>query len=172
MASALPYYPWYHVVGGDDVQQGDILQNCPVFSPQSDDLDNPNARAYFDWEERDVIVLTQSCDLVKEREKTQDVLLALLLQPSSLPPDHQLTKPHVLEELRSGRNPAFHLLAPCSEQEFVREVTIVNFHHVWSLSLPYVRRRAERRLHLRLLPPYREHLSKHSRRTSCAWVCL
>ena len=26
-------YPWYRLVNGDELEQGDILEDCPVFSP-------------------------------------------------------------------------------------------------------------------------------------------
>lgn len=55
-------YPWYGIVDGDDIEQGDILENCPVFLPP-DDLDLASSETpTFPWEDRDVIVMSQSCD--------------------------------------------------------------------------------------------------------------
>jgi hypothetical protein len=31
-----PAYPWYRTVHGDDIEQGDILEGCPVFLPPED----------------------------------------------------------------------------------------------------------------------------------------
>jgi len=51
------------------------------------------------------------------------------------------------------------VLAECQEDEFRRVVRLVDFRRTWSLPLEYLQQRAHK-LHLRLLPPYREHLSQ------------
>ena len=158
----IPHYPWYAIVGGtDEVQQGDILRRCPLFFPKSVRLDDPKARNEFDWEERDVIVMSQSCDLVKGRgnDADKEVLLCVLLKPSELGNSPLATK-EGLNELRSGKRPPFHLLAAISEAGFESEVGIVSFQHIRSLPLTFVRQRVQHQLHPRLLPPYREHLSQ------------
>ena len=68
--TSLPSYPWYAPVSGDEIAQGDILEDCSVYSPRDEDISGKPA---FDWAERDVIILTQSCDLVKGREKVSAV---------------------------------------------------------------------------------------------------
>jgi hypothetical protein len=55
--------PWYE---GDEVEQGDLLTDCPVFLPP-DDLPmrlTPDAMigAEFDWQTRDLVVTSPSCD--------------------------------------------------------------------------------------------------------------
>jgi hypothetical protein len=158
MTPALSAYPWYTVVSGDDVQQGDILESCPVFFPPSTtNLDDPFARSVFDWAERDVIVLTQSCDIANN--KVHDVLLCVLWRRSEIKKGH-LATPKGLEEARQGKLHAFHLLAECQVPDFTQELRIADFHYLWSLPLGFIRQRAARSPHLRLLPPYREHLSQ------------
>jgi hypothetical protein len=66
-------YPWYGVVEGADLAQGDLFDRCPVFLP-SIDVAEPFEDAVFSWQERDVIVMTQTCDLVPGREKVTEVL--------------------------------------------------------------------------------------------------
>ena len=85
-------YPWYRVVQGVDLAQGDLLDGCPVFLPPAD-LTEPSGEAAFAWQERDVIVMTQTCDLVPGREKVPEVLLWELLSgrpicSSGLPMEH------------------------------------------------------------------------------------
>lgn len=36
MASGIPDYPWFGVIEGDDIEQGDIVENFPVFLPPDD----------------------------------------------------------------------------------------------------------------------------------------
>src|SRR5712691_7838202 len=64
----VPAYPWYLAVRGDDIEQGDLFEACPVYSPPDDLAERPLPNATFRWEERDMIVLSQRCDLVKGRE--------------------------------------------------------------------------------------------------------
>ena len=157
MTPAPTQYPWYTVVEGDDVLQGEILESCPLFSPTSVDLLNRPARAYFDWQERDVIVLSQSCDL--QNGKVDHVILCSLWSVSDLAGSN-LGTPKQLEDTRQGKLPAFHMLGACSIPSFDREVRIVEFHRIWSLPLASVRQHAATKPHLRLLPPYREQLSQ------------
>ena len=155
-----PAYPWYRTVQGDDIEQGDILEGCPVFLPPADLAELPLAEAVFQWEELDVIVVSQTCDLVKGREKVSDVLLCPAWRRSELTTGH-LATPRGIEDVRRGNLPGFQLLAACDLPGFEREVRVVDFRRVDSLPPAFARRRAaaagER---LRLLPPYREHLSQ------------
>jgi hypothetical protein len=83
MDTVLPY-PWYQVLQGDTLEQGDLFEGCPVFLPPEDLAEGPLSTATFRWEERDLIVLSQSCDLVKGREKLTEVLLCAVWQRSEL----------------------------------------------------------------------------------------
>ena len=149
-------YPWYTVITGDELQQGDIFESCSIFIPRT--VEGP--RALFDWEERDVVLMSQSCDLVKGREKLEEVLLSALWYRSELPNSEHIATPKGLEEARKGYLPGFHLLAPSSEAGFERELRIVDFRRVYSLPISFVRQRAARQQRLRILPPYREQLSQ------------
>lgn len=153
----IPEYPWYGVASGVDLQQGDILQDCPVFSPPR----NPSPEGFGEVlrQLRDVIVLTQSCDLAAGRG-SPDVLLCGIYQRSQIPAGHKLSNPSNLEIVRKGGMPAFHLLAPSNVDELPRELTVVDFRALFTLPYDFVQHRASQRLHLRLLPPYREHLSQ------------
>lgn len=151
-----PFYPWYAVVSGSDIQQGDILPQCPVFSPPQNI--ESTGEAEITLTRRDVIIMTQSCDL--DRDKSLEVLLCGLYQRSQIPATHKLAKIDNLEHTRKGNMPAFHLLAGCDLDGFERELTIVDFRRVYSLPFEFIQRQAAHNLHLRLLPPYREHLSQ------------
>src|ERR1700689_743194 len=125
MAQETPSYPWYAIVEGEgEIQQGDILEACPVFRPHTAKLDDKVERAHFDWDERDLIVMSQSCDLVKGREKTKDVLLCTVWKKSEFT-QGLLASKEGLEQARRGRLPAFHLLAPCDEPDLQRELRVV-----------------------------------------------
>jgi hypothetical protein len=113
--------------------------------------------------ERDVIVLTQSCDLArrgaKNKANVKDVLLCTLWSVSEIKTGH-LSTPKGLEEARRGNLPAFHMIAQSDLPDFERPIRIADFHFLWSLPLDYLSERAMSHPRLRLLPPYREQLSQ------------
>jgi len=118
------------------------------------------AEAVFRWEQRDVIVMSQTCDLAKGREKVTEVLLCPAWGRSELTEGYLATAKG-LEEARRGNLPGFHILAACSLPSMSREVRVVDFRRVYSLPLAFVRKQAALvPSRLRLLPPYREHLAQ------------
>lgn len=154
-------YPWYQVVGSTQLEQGDILESCPVFLPRADLPLTEEGAVFFDEELRDVIIVSQSCDLMAGREKISEVLLCPLWRRVQLQPPHYLATAQGMEHARRGVLPGFHVLAACNEPEFEREVRVVDFRRVYSLPVAFVRVQAGKSVpRLRLLPPYREHLSQ------------
>ena len=155
-----PAYPWYAPVGGDDLEQGDILESCPVFLPPDNLAEEMPSATDFRWEERDLILLSQTCDLVKGREKLDEVLFCAVWRRSELTEGHLATNKG-MEDARRGNLPGFHVLAACDLPGFVREVRVVDFRRIYSLPLGFARRRAlTTGPRPRLLLPYREHLSQ------------
>ncbi len=153
-------YPWYASLTGSEIEQGDILRGCPVFDPPADLTDDSETEAVFRWHRQDVIIMTQSCDLVFEREKVAEVLMCPVWARSKITSGH-LSTTKGLEEVRRGNMPGYHLLAAAVLPESEREVSIVDFRRVYALPVGFVRVRATRESpRLRLLPPYREHLSQ------------
>ena len=152
-------YPWYCLVDGDELKQGDILEGCPVFFPPPD-LTLNSLVADFIWEQRDVIVMSQSCDMVKGREKITEVLLCAVWNRSELTEGH-LSTDKGMEDARRGQLPSSHVLNECKLPNIEREFRIVDFHYIFTLPLGFCREFAEKIPNrIRLLPPYREHLSQ------------
>ena len=161
-SSAKPDYPWFSLVEGDHIAQGDILEGCPVFSPPKElaehDLES-NATIPFHCVSPDVIVMSQSCDLEKGREAVGEVLFCRVWTPA----DFRVgifSKANDWENARKGRMPRFHILPGCELPGNQREARVVDFRRVYSLPLDFVRTRAAAAPRIRLMPPYREHLSQ------------
>lgn len=159
-------YPWYARVRGTNLSQGDLLDDCPIFLPPSDLAEAPLAEdsvaeAAFEWIEDNVVVMSQSCDMVEGREKIRTVALCAVLKRSELDPGHPCFHPKGMEDARRGNLPAFHVLNASAVRGLEREVKIVDFRQIYTLPLPFLRRRAAvAGPRLRLLPPYREHLAQ------------
>lgn len=155
-------YPWYQSIADDSIEQGDIFESCPVFMPPDNlnlDID-PSNTTTFRWEKRDVIVMSQTCDLVKGREKLTEILLCSVWNHSDMNEGYLASKKGI-EDARRGNLPAYHLLAACSLEGLSREVRIVDFRQVYSLPISFLRQLSIKyENHIRLLPPYREHLSQ------------
>jgi hypothetical protein len=155
----VPNYPWFGVIGTDELEQGDIFENCPVYFPPDDLVENP-LKATFKWGERDLIVLSQSCDLVKGMGDVTQVSLCAIWRQSEFKAGHALADVNNLERARKGQMPRYHLIARSDVPGFEREVQVVDLQQVYSLPVTFLRRRACMGKRLRLLPPYREHLSQ------------
>jgi hypothetical protein len=152
-------FPWYAQVDDDSLEQGDLFDVCPVFVPNVDAL--LGDLADFDMVQRDVIVMSQSCDLVQGREKVTEVLLCAVWYRSELPATEYVSTAKGLENARKGNVPGVHLLATCELPGLEREVRIVDFRRLYTLPMQFLRKRAgDEGPRLRLLPPYREHLSQ------------
>ena len=153
-------YPWYGIAQGDDLQQGDIFEMCPVFIPGEEVERGETLIPRFEVEDRDLILVSQSCDLVRGREKLEDVVLCSVWRMSEYESGY-LASAKGRDEVRRGNAPGYHMLAACATAGMEREVRIVDFRQLYSLPLEFVRQQALRQNERpRLLPPYREHLSQ------------
>ena len=65
------------------------------------------------------------------------------------------------ESLRQGKEPAYHLLNRYTSAEIEIDYSVVDFHRIYTLPKDYLKAFTITQAHrLRLLPPYREHLSQ------------
>ncbi|HAC16347.1 MAG TPA: hypothetical protein DCE78_10455 [Bacteroidetes bacterium] len=159
-------YPWYKVIteSSMDLNQGDLIPNCPIVIPPSE----ITSEGYtdVDFKEIDSIIMTQSCDL--SHEKVEIVLVCPYYSLSqflaNLPSDQvrsNKAKRKVIEQLRKGYLPSYHLLNKDVETPNLDEWQVVDFRNVYGIhfsSLLSIVDKLDRRV--RLLPPYREHLSQ------------
>jgi hypothetical protein len=154
-------YPWYSVVQQNEVlMQGDLIENCPVIIPPNtlleDDIPTIEINKF------DVIILTQSCDL--ENGKISSVLVCpyfTLQEFGNYQKFVQSTEGK--EQLRRGNLPGYHLLNKFdgSAREFYDDFLVVDFRNVYGVSFSFLKEFAKvKPQRLRLLSPYREHLSQ------------
>ena len=154
---------WYQVIASDQLEQGDFFSDCPVVLPPHEFLNyaetpaltiNANTRAY------NVVVISQSCDLLQR--KLSWVLVCPHWSLSELEKmDARFRPAKMKEEVRRGHVPAYHMLAEYTADEFQREIQIVDFRTVFSIPFEFMTEMARRRgKRLRLVSPYREHLSQ------------
>lgn len=154
-------YPWYEVVEGSDLEQGDLLQACPILVPTVN-LVFPlqNNTITGDMLIFDVVVMTQSCDLVND--KVKDVILCPhweLSQAGQM--DNALAKKDTQQAILKGYRHRYTMLAASHLAELSMGVRIVDFGRIFSLPKSFIREfAAKQEKRLRLCPPYREHLAQ------------
>lgn len=156
-------YPWYEVISNsNELQQGDFIKSCPIIVPPN----SFNIDEELDIEIKliDSVLLSQSCDLLND--KIEIVLvspyLSLKYFLDSLPTEQTNTpkaKKKVIDNLRQGHLPGYHLLN--KSDGIFEDYQVVDFRNVYGIqinSLKTIALSLENRI--RLLPPYREHLSQ------------
>ncbi len=156
-------YPWYDVVTGRELQQGDLLLDCPLLEMPLAVVDSQDPVAVsVSWQT--AIVLTQSCDLAPRddgKANADHVALCPVYSREELNNDPVYGKPQNWDDARRGRHFGYHVLNRCDllGQEF--DYSLVDLGSLFSLPTGLVRDLAERQgQRIRLNPPYREHLAQ------------
>jgi hypothetical protein len=156
----MPNYPWYAVIDNDEkIQQGDFVFDCPIIAPpekftKTDKFQEANANIY------DVIIMSQSCDL--QYEKLEIVLVCPFWNLSDFAEKDDFYKGKKGKNaLRQGLKPNLHLLNKCDIGEYKMDFIVVDFREVFGVHFKFLKGFvSEQKNRLRLLPPYREHLSQ------------
>jgi hypothetical protein len=151
-------YPWYEIVEGDSLLQGDFINQCPIVLPPS--TIELGKKVIAEVIEYDVIIISQSCDL--EQKKLELVLVCPIWSLAEFENKNPSFKSGKMKEsLRRGYLPGYHLLNKCEIDGFQTDYLVVDFRSVYSVPFDFIVGLAKRRgKRLRLLPPYREHLSQ------------
>ena len=152
-------FPWYQVGSWTALEQGDLLRNCPVLilpsglnavllrAKPGDTLECP-----LEVQTADLIVMSQSCDLLND--KISQVLLCAHFPASA-------QKKSDREDIRKERRPALHMIDRCEWAGYEFERQIVDFRTIYTLPKAFVSEFAVGLgLRVRLLSPYKEHLSQ------------
>ena len=151
-------YPWYKTVSNKTpLEQGDFINNCSVVHPKTSKL---NRKLKADVIQYDVVVMTQSCDLLAGKV---DLVLVCPIWPLSEQEkiDPNLQSNNGKERLKRGYYVANLMLNKCDLKGFEFEYMIVDFKSVYSVPISYITDLAEKQGdRVRLLPPYREGLSQ------------
>ena len=154
-----PNYPWYLAEPWTDLEQGDLIPNCPVLVPPENlaeflvdvrEGDRLNTPSQVQW--ADLVIMSQTCDLIQE--KISQVLLCAHFPASNHGKDKR-------KEIRKERFPYLHMIEKCEikNQEFDRQ--IIDFRTIYTLPKDFVSSFTNSlRQRVRLLSPYKEHLSQ------------
>lgn len=145
-------YPWYGLVVGDQLEQGDLLSACPLI--------RPTATNEFLRHSADVVVLSQTCDLAHDKLEIVQVCPLWPLDRLAAEVEYFGTK-RGREELRRGNLPGYHLLNRCMLAGHESDYLVCDFRSLFGTHVAVAKTlAASQSPRVRLLPPYREHLAQ------------
>ena len=157
-------YPWWELTSDSVPQQGDFLQGFTLVYPTGLSCadDEPESIAAKEGT-FDLIVMTQSCDI--GQRKVDSILLCPWFDleefETAAGPQSKKEKRHLRKQLQTGNLPGYHLLNDADCAQVNVGIGVVDFKQVYTAPLivieQFIQTHATR---LRLLPPYREHLSQ------------
>ncbi len=157
-------FKWYTAVkSSSQIEQGDLIHDCPIVIPPS---------KLFVGEEPEIeiklidsIILSQTCDLVNNKIEIVLVCPFYTLKTfiDNLPDEQKNTKKAIykhIDNLKKGHLPGYHLLNKDSDVD-ISDYLVVDFKNVYGIQIQNIREIAKSiNTRIRLLPPYREHLSQ------------
>ena len=171
--------PWYAIAeASTPITQGDIIMNCPVagwkeapLTIKPDSAPEEILKMSVDILQIDTIVMTQACDL--EQGKVQYVILCphyaldeyreqweIAMREQSQNPTNKAWERHI-ENVRQGMIWNLSMLNAYDGDVLKMDIRIVDFREVFSLPRNFLEDwLSYQGARLRLLPPYREHLSQ------------
>lgn len=145
-------YPWYGLVRGEQLAQGDLLRGCPNYQILAD--------GELAKQTNDVVVLSHSCDLANNKLNTVQVCPYWPLEVLASTVEYFRGK-RGREDLRRGNLPGYHLLNRCQLPGVESDFLVCDFRSLFGVSLNAIKAlAAQQSSRLRLLPPYREHLAQ------------
>jgi len=155
----LSEFRWYkHVNKSEPITQGDFINKCPVAVPVNVFFDDPE-KDKVDLVKYNVIIMSQACDL--SNEKIDMVLVCPVWPLTAFGEQSDFFKStNGKNSLRKGEVSGYHLLNVCDIAGFENEYLVVDLRNVYGVDFKFLTDFAQDQDRLRLLPPYREHLSQ------------
>ena len=142
---------------GDPLDQGDIIEGCPILQIAEFDPQNPTSPKVACSTHR-VVVLTQTCDLATQ--KTKRVTVAIVHVAQFLVDQKVVKAADVRGPIRAGRVFGWYFLPRSAE--LALEESIVDLRQLYTIPVDVLQtlcslggRKA------RIQPLYREHLARH-----------
>ncbi len=161
MEDRYPWYESYDISKGRLVLQGDLIPSCPLLVPQETLQVGVTINTMV--VEYNVVILTQSCDLIQS--KVNNVLVAPyfnLCEILSNNPDFttQRSKRSFFDKVKQGVIPNYHLLNIDTENS-INDYLIVDFRNVYAIHINALMNHITiKKKWIRLNSPYKEHLSQ------------
>ena len=163
-----PSFRWYAVVSSTmPLEQGDLLDNFPIVIPPAsiaEVLDEPigyEIEASSTVERFNVIVMTQSCDLIKLGQEDEVILCPRHGYLELVAERPKFGGRDGWKKLIDGRFIGAHIINKCDVEVMNFDYQVIDLQRIFSVPLAIVNQvAANQGDRVRLLPPYREHLAQ------------
>ncbi|MCB0802531.1 MAG: hypothetical protein KDB74_05480 [Flavobacteriales bacterium] len=155
-------YPWYEQTDNNSpIEQGEFVLACPIVIPPENYSEGETIDVQIS--EINCIILSQSCDLQNGKLEIALVCPFFSLQKfiAGLEESgkNSSERKKTIENLRKGILPGYHLLNKVNINE-VEDYYIVDFRNVYGVHMSSLLKLTSKSDRIRVLPPYREHLSQ------------
>ena len=150
--------PWWRTVSGEELAQGDLIPGCemPFFVTQL----QTGATTDVEVVQATLIIVSQTCDLFNNKAQFVACCGVHTLDEFENQ-DSDYARKGRWEEVRKGREPSLHLLASPVDPDNNRKALVVDFGHIVSLPIQYLRGHAATcGARDRLVSPFLEHFSQ------------
>jgi hypothetical protein len=150
---------WWEECNGSDLNQGDYLDSCPVLIVL--DSFNPiiGKESEVIVEDRNLIVMTQSCDLAQNKAKVVALCPIYTLNEMSAKNPHYTNKKN-WESVRQGRIEGWHMVAGLTGINN-DEALVIDFRQIYSLPIDFLKKFSrESKKRKKLRSPYLEHMAQ------------
>lgn len=150
-------YAWYTGITDNSLAQGDFIDSCPIIIPS---FSSESGKVNAEIVEYDVIIMSQSCDI--QNKKIEIVLVCPIFSLQELESKSEFYKSSKGKDaLVNGNINNYHLLNKSTLKGLERDFCIVDFKNIYGVPLAFLEETIKsKKNRLRLLPPYREHLSQ------------
>ena len=160
--STIQTYPWYSEILHKEelLQQGDFIFKCPIVQINSTNYIS-NQEIDAEIHDYDVIVMSQSCDLVPEKKINLALVCPFYPLSKYVISNPDCKNKEMQKKLHRGEIISAHLLNEYEFDDQNSDFLVVDFKSVQAIPLKLLKQitlTCEKRK--RLLPPYREHLSQ------------
>lgn len=153
--------PFWHQTNAAELAQGDLLPRClvPQFEPDYGEAGPEDVRE-VPTVDADLIIVTQSCDLVNDKV-TLVALCPIHTLAAFAERNDKFKNKKTWEEVRKGRFDGLHMLASPEHPDANGDARVVDFGQIFSLPPRYLRHHAQRLgVRWRLTSPFLEHFSQ------------
>lgn len=148
-------YPWYSITPKNSpLSQGDLIDGVIVYFPS---LENEDGKSIAEAAEYDVVIMTQSCDMVDLHD--DDLVLLCPRQAATEVYGEKLR--NSWKSLVDGKIIHQHLINKCEISGFEFDYQLINLQYVITMKLSLLKQQVqEKDDRVSMLPPYREYMAQ------------
>jgi len=157
-------YPWYETVEGDELEQGDFIDDYKIFIPSytlADLIEETTGPIKYNTEIHNIVVINQTCDLRTKVPLPNVVVCPRWSYKQVRERSPNFSSKTTFEEVRKGKQYRFFMLNRCDLPGLVCDIQIVDLAQVYFISFDILKQFAQfKGERIRLRSPYKEKLAQ------------